>query len=86
MSHENEVKIREIERAEGDGYVIGGSDDVEVVGAGAVRIGAEDDIGAVELERVVKRVENLRRDKLPRHEDIRAFKRRRLEHLGRQRR
>ena len=67
----------------GVAYVIGGSDDVEVVGAGAGGVAAEDDVGAVELERVVKRVENLRGDELPRHEDVGALKRRRLEHLGR---
>lgn len=66
--------------------MIGGSDDVVVVRAGPRGVAAEDDMGTVELERVVKRVEYLRRDQLPRHEDIGSLERRRLQHLSRHRR
>lgn len=45
--------------------MIGGLDDVVVVGGGAGRVAAEEDIGAVVLKRVVKSVEHLGRDQVP---------------------
>ena len=38
------------------------------------RIAAEENIGSVKLESVVKRIKEFRRDQVPRHEHIRALK------------
>ena len=44
------------------------------------RIAAEENIGAVKLESVVKRIKEFRRDQVPRHEHIRALQRFRHHH------
>ena len=61
--------------------MIGGRDDVVIVGAGARGVAAEENLGAVLLERVVKLIEDFRRHQLPRHEHVRPFERLRLHHL-----
>lgn len=63
--------------------MVGGRNDVEIVGARARRIAAEEDVGAVLLESVVKGVEDLRRNELPRHENVGSLERLRLQHLRR---
>ena len=57
-----------------------------VVRPGSRGVATEEDIGSIKLESVVKRVEDLGRDQVPRHEDIGSLKRRRRQHLGRRRR
>ena len=60
--------------------MLGRSDDVEVGGAVAGRIAAEEDFGAVKLEGVEKSVEDFRWHEVPRHEHVCPFEqlRRRL--------
>jgi len=45
---------------------------VEVEGSRAARVGAEEDLGAVEAERVVHGVEHLGGNQIPRQEHARA--------------
>lgn len=54
----------------------GGGDDVVVEGPGVGGVGAEEDIGAVEAERVVHGVEHLGGHQIPREEHARARERR----------
>lgn len=53
---------------------------MEIVGAVARRIAAEEDLGAILLESVVKSVEDFGRHEVPRHEDIGSLERIRLQH------
>lgn len=62
--------------------VIGGRDNVKIVRASAGRIAAEEDLGTILLEGVVKRVENFWRDEVPRHEHIGSLERLRVQHIG----
>ena len=60
--------------------MIGGRDDVVIVRGGARRVAAEEDIGAVMLEGVVKSVEDFRRHQVARHEHIGTLECLRLHH------
>lgn len=53
---------------------------MEIGGPVPGRIAAEEDVGSVELERVVEGVEQLGRDQVPRHEHARPLERLRLHH------
>ena len=53
---------------------------MEIVGTGARGVAAEEDLGAVLVESVAKRVEDLRRHELPRHEHVRSLERLRFQH------
>lgn len=66
-------------------HMVGGGDDMVVVGAGAGRVAAEKDLGAVEAEGVVKGVEHLGGDQTPGEEHVRPAERA-LPHRGRRHR
>lgn len=55
--------------------------DVVVVGSVAGGVTAEEDLSSVELERVVKSVEVLRRNQVPRHEHVGSLEHLRHDHL-----
>lgn len=55
-------------------YMLERGDDVIIVRPIARGVAAEKNLRAVELQRVVKRVEELRRNQIPRHKYIRSFK------------
>lgn len=61
--------------------MIGRRDNVKIVRAGARRVAAEEDLGAILVERVVKRVEDFRGHEFPRHENVGSLERLRLHHL-----
>ncbi|PON91556.1 hypothetical protein TorRG33x02_125950 [Trema orientale] len=60
--------------------MIGRRNDVEIVSARARRITTKEDLGAILLKSVVKRVEDLRGHEFAGHEDVGSFKRLRPQH------